>query len=415
MPTDLTPIAFTGPGGYSNSPYTPGFSPVDPSIANAVSVTNINLATLLGYQPNQVRDTWIAMGQAEVENTSRVYIRNSVFRLVQPTPTTALNGCIFFCDADVTVPSTFMWENMQLSNPVTGDIMDTTTSIVDPHIHLVLTQAQFQAITVDYDPTFIPFQEPNSKSLVTISDDDLNMILIDLGVPFINLEELEFTRDEITNYMILPAMREFFKFYPIITVGYYPLADNNFQIAIPNWAFTAGRAYINPGYPLSNVQGNPLARYFDEVLMSISPRGAFSTPNLNSSRRQGFVDTQSYATYILERAARQGIINYGTRTRIRIFIQQGYLKGYSTKRGILEVEWNSMSNDWGNIPFNRQTEVRDLAKAYVLRAFGMLRSQAKSDVPGTLDYTSFIERSKELEEFIITTWRESTKATLVRV
>jgi hypothetical protein len=378
------------------------------------SQTLPRLSVFRTYAPNRVRDTWYSAGQLEVNDDTRVYTRYSVFRIVHPTPTTPLNGAIIFCDADYTIPTSFSWVNMVLSNTTTGQIMDQNTLIIDPHFTLIITQTQFQAITEAYDPTFIPFQEPSANDLVAIADDDLNQILIEAGVPFINLSELEYTRDQIINYMIFPAVKEFWKFFPIITVGQYPLADSNFTVPIPTWAFAAIRAYINPGYPISNVKGNPLLRYFDEVLMSISPRGAFSTPNLNSSRRQGFVDTQSYATYILERAARQGIINYGTRTRVRIYMQKGNVVGYSTKRGILEIEWGSMSNQWTDIPFNRQTEVRELCKAYVLRAFAMLRMQAKSDLPGIIDYSQFLERAKELEERVITLWQASTKSVLVR-
>ena len=372
------------------------------------------LQILMGYTNAHIRDTWTSMGQLEVNDSTRTYTRYSVFRVVQPTPVTPLNGFILFCDSDYLVSSTFQWENMVVAGS-TGQIMDQITLIIDPHFNVVLTQAQFQAIVPTYDPTFIPFTEPNANDLVAISDTDLNQILSDIGIPFITVNELEFSRDQIINTMIYPAVKIFYKWFPITVMARYPLGDTNFNIPIPSYAFTAQRAYINPGYPISNVQGNPLIRYFDEVLMSISPRGAFSTPNLNSSRRQGFVDTQSYATYILERAARQGIINYGTRTRVRIYVQQGAVIGYTTKRGVLEIEWAVMSNQWTDIPFNRQDEVRDLCKAYVLRAFALLRMQAKTDMPGNLDYQGFLTRAEKLEERTIELWQASSKPAVIRV
>jgi hypothetical protein len=372
------------------------------------------LQILMSYSNANIRDTWVSMGQLEVNDSTRTYTRYSVFRVVQPTPVTPLNGYILFCDADYLVLPSFQWENMVVAS-TTGQIMDKTTLIIDPHFNVVLTQAQFQAIVPSYDATFVPFTEATANDLVAISDVDLNMLLSDIGVPFINIPELEFTRDQIINTMIYPALRIYYKWFPIIVMGRYPLADTNFNIPIPSYAFTAQRAYINPGYPISNIQGNPLIRYFDEVLMSISPRGAFSTPNLNSSRRQGFVDTQSYSTYILERAARQGIINYGTRTRVRIYIQQGMVIGYTTKRGVLEIEWGMMSNQWTDIPFNRQDEVRDLAKAYVLRAFAMLRMQSKSDIPGTINYQEFLTRADKLEERTIELWQSAAKPAVIRV
>jgi hypothetical protein len=389
---------------------SPGYSPETPS--SSPYTTNIKLETLFTYTSAQIRDTWLNMGQLEVNNITQVYTRNTVFRCVEAT--SPLNGCIFFCDADYTLAPTFTWTNMMVADATSGTIIDSVSFIVDPHFFLVLTQIAFQAITAVYNPDWVPFQEVNTNSKVIIDDDDLNTILTEIGVPFIKVAEMEYSRDDICNYMLLPAMKVFYKWFPIETVASYALPDANFKVAIPNWAFTATKAMLNPGYPVGPVPNNPLYRYFDEVLMSISPRGAFSTPNINSSRRTGFVDTMSFSTYILERAARQGIINYGTRQRIRIYIQQGYVTGYTTRRGVLEITWGSMSNFWSDIPMNRVDEVRDLAKAYVLRAFAMLRSQAKSDIPGTINYEHFMTRADALELRTLELWQSASKAAIVR-
>jgi hypothetical protein len=374
------------------------------------------LEILQSYADNRIRDTYVSMGQPVIDNTTRVYLQYTLYRITEATA--PLNGAYVYCDVDYTVPADFDWNDFILVDPTlatTGQIINQTTNIINPHFTILLTLARITAIPEPYDPTFIPFQEPDATALLSIDDDDLNTILIEAGVPFIALQELEYNRDQILNYMIWPAVKEYYRWFPIMSVERYPLADSHFEIPIPpKPVFTALRAYLNPGYPISNVQGNPLARYFDEVLMSISPRGAFSTPNLNSSRRQGFVDTQSYATYILERAARQGIINYGSRTRIRIFQQAGYIRGYSTKRGILEIEWGSYSQEWNDIPMNRQPEVRDLAKANVLRNFASLRMQANSTIPGTINYDYFITRADELEKRVIALWQESLKAVIIR-
>jgi hypothetical protein len=73
-----------------------------------------------------------------------------------------------------------------------------------------------------------------------------------------------------------------------------------------------------------------------------------------------------------------------------------------------------MSNLWSDIDYRRLNDVRKLATARVLRALGMLRSQAKSDVPGTVDYSGFITRAKELEDKIYGDWSQFTKPAIVR-
>ena len=205
-----------------------------------------------------------------------------------------------------------------------------------------------------------------------------------------------------------------YKWFPIEVVGSYGVPTGNFRIPMPVWATTGLKAVVNPGFPVGQVPSNPLYRYFDEVLMSISPRGAFSTPNINSSRRQGFVDPMSFATYALERAARTGIMNYSSRTRIRIYTNGRMVTGYSTKRGVLEITWGAMSNVWSDIPYQRLDEVRNLAKAYILRAFAALRMQSRSDTPGAVNYEHFFTRADVLEEKVLTFWGESTKSSIVR-
>jgi hypothetical protein len=246
----------------------PSFNPYTPS--DSPTLTNIKLSTLLVYTPAQVRDTWLSMGQLEINNDSRVYTRNSVFRCVEATA--PLNGCIFYCDADYTTSDNFTWTNMMVADITSGTIIDNTTYIVDPHFYIVLTQAAFLAITADFDPTFIPFQEVNTNSKVIIDDDDLNQILMEIGVPFIKIAELEYSRDDICNYMVLPALKIFYKWFPIETVANYGLPTSSFKIPIPRWSTGPLRAFVNPGFPITNTPQNPLYRYFDEVLMSISPR-----------------------------------------------------------------------------------------------------------------------------------------------
>ena len=149
--------------------------------------------------------------------------------------------------------------------------------------------------------------------------------------------------------------------------------------------------------------------------MNISGAGGLSMPSGNSRGRRSFVDTTNYSTFILERAARQGVINYSTRTRVRVYIQQGYVRGYTTKRGVLEIEWASRSTNWNDIPMNMQNQVREYATARIMRALAMLRMQARNDIPGTIDYSHFLTRADKLEADTLELWKTSTKTSILRV
>lgn len=401
----------------SDSSFTGAVS-FTPTMTSANFTSNIRLNSLKTYTPNRIRDTWVVLGSQTVDYNFSLFNRNAVFKLASSATTPgALNGSLFYCDADVALPPTWNWANMVVNDPATNTIKDQTTGIVSPHFFLLISGTQLNAITIPVDMGFQPFQDITAQgvgatpnSLVIIDPQELEQILLPLGVPFISINELEFTPDQILNDMILPALKEFYKWFPIIEMGLYPLQNYKFEIDVPEWAQSCVKAYINPiGPPGGSNVGNPFTYWYEQLMAAPSIGGGIS-PGMNSTRRPGYVNTMNYGTYILERAVRQGIINYATRTRIKTYIQQGKLRGYSTKLGMLEVQWGCFSNQWADVPFTRLSEVRKLCQAYVLRAFGMLRKQARSDIAGGLDYQNFLETADKYETEVITLWQEVAKA-----
>lgn len=367
------------------------------------------LDLLLSYAPARVRDTWVALGSATVPSTNKVFMKNSLFKL-DATGTPLHNYYILVLE-DYSTSTAVPWLVQTLSDPATGLIVD-DNQVYHPAFRVVMTAAEYSAIVDPLDTAFVPFTEATSD-VVIIDDSDYTRIMVDLGAPFIKDEELEFTKEEILSNMLWPAMMEYFKWYPITQVETFPMNSPSFEIPIPEGAYTALKAYVNNGYPVGAI-ANPLNRYFDELLVS-GAQGIYPVSSSYSGRRRGFMSPDSYSTFVMERAVRQSMMNYSTKTRIRVKVQDGIVKGYSTKRGILEIEWAYASNVWNDIPFNRQSEVRDLAKANVLRSFAMLRSQARaSDIQGTLNYDGMLSRATDLETKVVELWQSATKGVVIR-
>ena len=369
------------------------------------------LEALFSYTPAQRRDAWISLGSQQVDGYTKVFIKGTLFRLVETGPTITLNGCLFYVLDDFTDTS-FSWDNYVLDDAATGLI--SKNAISHPYLRVVLTQAAFTAIGDDYDPTFVPFQDTDAT--VIISDLDLENILFEVGVPFITLEELEYTREEILKNAVWPAMKEYFKWFPIIEMDVRPMGSGGkFEIDIPPYAYTAQRVYLVPGFGLDTNSRNP---FYMSWAQGNSGYGSGAAPvigNAQSNRvRRRYTDIRGFETYILERAARQGAVNYAKRTRIRVSIQKKKIIGFANQIGNLEIEWAVNSKDWSDIPFQRQSEVRDLAKAYILRGLAMLRQQTPKDVPGILDVSSFMTRAADLEKSTLENWRSATKAVVVR-
>lgn len=366
------------------------------------------LEFLLSIPDYRKRDTWAVYGSKVYPETQTEYMKDDIFQL--DAPGTFWHNAIIYTKDELHLDAPFNWIDYTFENQAKGTI-ENTLKIIHPSFHCILTEAQLNAIIEPIDLSFVAFK---SLDIVDIDETDLNTILLEAGVPFITLEELEFKRDDILNLMIKPALEEYYKWFPIRIVEQFPVPVANINIPIPPYVKVVRNAYINPGYPITGNHRNPITRYFDEVVLAASSRGSFANPAINYRKRQPFVDIQAYSTFLLEKAVRQGALNHGARKRIRVEMVNGRIVGYSNIQGILEVEWGTASYTWKDIPFNRQREVRELATAKVLRALGALRQQANNDLPGTINYEQFISRADALEEKIITLWQETTKAVVVR-
>ena len=367
-----------------------------------------HLEALLLMDNRRRRDSWAVYGGVVLPNTQTEYAKDMMFQLSGSG--TIWDGALFYIKDELHLDTPINWSEYTFNDQSKATIKN-ALNIIHPSIFCFLTAAQFTAIPEPIDLSFIAFA---SLDPVDIEDDDLNMICLEAGVPFITLEELEFKRDDILNLMVKPALEEYYKWYPILVVEQFPAPKFNIDVPMPIWAKNVQRAYINPGYPITGNHQNPITRYFDEVVLAASSRGTFSSPSINYRRRQPFTDIQGYSTFLLEKAVRQGAVNHGSRKRIRVELHNRRVTGYSNIQGLLEIEWGTLSYKWNDIPFNRVREVRELASAKVLRALGSLRSQLNTDLPGTINYESFLTRADALEEKIMTLWQENVRTTIAR-
>jgi len=367
-----------------------------------------HLEALLLMDSRRKRDSWAVYGGVVLPSTQTQFAKDMMFQLTGSG--TIWDGSLFYIKDELHLESSINWSEYVFDNASKGTIKN-TLSIVHPSIFCFLTFADLALVAEPVDLSFIAFA---SLDPVDILDEDLHIICLEAGVPFITLEELEFKRDDILRLMIQPALEEYYKWYPIIYVEQFPAPKFNIDVPMPIWAKNVQRAYINPGYPITGNHQNPITRYFDEVVLAASSRGTFASPSINYRRRQPFTDIQGYSTFLLEKAVRQGAINHGSRKRIRVELHNRRVTGYSNIQGLLEIEWGTLSYKWSDIPFNRVREVRDLATAKVLRALGSLRSQLNSSLPGLVNYETFMTRADKLEEDTIKLWQENVRTTIAR-
>ncbi len=376
--------------------------------------------------PELVRDSWLGLGGAVITASSRTFIKDLIYKVDLSddsgnVPESAvLHGSLLLCEASLYNSDPLTWSEVVIEDDENGYV-SFASGIISPHFRLLLTKSQFDAIAVPANPNFVPYTEIETADIL-ITDEELEIILTEAGIPFILLEELEFPRNKICNLMIKPVMQEYFKFWPILDryIIEQPVAQagQKFEVEMPVDAYGAVRAFVAQGTPGSPVgPGNPMFFYANEIAWWGGGSGSWSPIRFNQGSSPGFSNLQGFATMALDRAARQGIINYATRIHFHIEKRSDgkkYLVGYANRAGQVEIWWAKGSNDWNDVEFARLPEVRKLATSRVLRVLGMLRSQVKTDIPGQVDYSGFIARAKELEAEVYEFWKNVPRVAIMR-
>ena len=364
------------------------------------------LEILRGYTARRVRDSWAAMGSQLATPGTTIYIKDLLYRVTDPA--SALNGFVVYCaqEFSAALSGPINWQLATLEDYNYGEI-SFASGIISPNFIVLLTAAEFDEIVDPVDSTFIPYKEEElNSSTVVISDIEYKTIMTDLGAPFIRDDELEYTRQEIADFMLKPALEEYFKWFPKVLIVNYPITTSNvIEQEFPTGAYEVVHVGVTQG--ITNGSSNILLRYFDEVVWTAQSPMLGHVGGRKAPRSLG----QDFGSMMMDRAVRQGMINYGTRVHHDVYRKDGkrYLRAYSNKMGTMQVHYAMHTLDWEDVEYARRPELRELARAYILRAFGSLRSQAKADIPGAVDYSEWIRRAEDLQTKVISEWKQLVK------
>ena len=380
---------------------------------------------------NKIRDAWKANGEATITPFTKSVTKDTLYHvrlnpnfIINPalpiesqytkTPGQELDGSIIFCENELVADSEFNWATSQIYDIEEGYIVD-SFQIISPNFRILLTNEELLSITEPFNPEYIPFVQTSDTEII-ISDEELNIILKDVGVPFVRMEELEFPRNVICESMIKPALQEYYKFFPIIKTetNFYGAVTSGqrLRLEMPENAFGVTRAIIASGPTVgSGPSGNPLYFFVNEVA---TQTGTMTGSGIMKRYSSG-MSVNNFSTYGLLAASKQAVVNYNTRMEFRVerWGKKRYFTGYSNRTGMLEVTWAYYSYNWDHVDWNRLREVRQLAEAYVMRALGMLRSQSASDT-AKLDFSGFISRADALEKDTLDFWKSFPRTVVIR-
>lgn len=335
--------------------------------------------------------------------------------LIEPGP---LVGSLVYVVADYhhsNINPLINWESMKY-NDLDETIISTVAGVVSPHFKLLLTSEQMASLDdIPIDESFVPFKN-NARTIDSqflIDDYELELILGELGVPFIRVDELEYTRDILVNNCVLPAVQLYYTFFPIIKEEAHGAVGPNQEFKVPyiKDAYSAV-AYFTQGTGASMNNVGAFGFYAQNAISGGQYTGKFGNGLRYNKQVPGFAGLQYMDSYLMNRAAQQGYLNYHRREKIlqRYVDEEGkvWAKGFSTIGGCVNIKWLCWNKDWNNIRFIDLNNVRKMATSFALRNIGMLRSQVKSDAPNNIDFSLFNQRADSLYDAVYKEWSTSS-------
>lgn len=241
---------------------------------------------------------------------------------------------------------------------------------------------------------------------IVLTPDIEERIFAPIGYPLITEEDLEVSFAFLNRTAIYPAVRDYYKYFPLTDHQFYSVSGN-FAIPFPTpETYGVVDSRIHSGY---NYKG-------------ISPQNPFIADRVVSSQafpgNQGMYGTRNdygmSEVIPIVNALKKARRSMSKRYRIRVDEQNREVTGYSNMTGQLEIAWASYSLDWTHIKYVYEDDVIALASAYMMQYFARLRSQEESDVPVQFDAAAFQDAAEQIIDDVFTRWRAATKSVMSR-
>lgn len=376
-------------------------------------VSNVDyLLSLVGTRNDIIRDTWVLQGTMIASKMTRRYIKDNIFQ-VSCSEGKPLNGALIYCLTDYEVDNDIWpcidWDQYEIED-IDTCFIGSFQGVQSPFFKLLLKKEDVDALAN------VPVNEDldisgNDDGGVVIDDEQLGIMLTEVGVPFLRIDELEYTANAIKKYCLKPVFDTYFGFFPIIkedVIGQMS-GGTEFKKEFPPNAFAAVPYYVLGAGGGAEFRG-AFSLYREQMMYGggMMSGGGFGRGVSYRKPVPGFVGLQQGDANMNMRAAQQGYVNYFRREHVRTIKENGkrYCIGYSTVGGSVNVKWLCCSYDFDDIKFSIRTDFRNLGKAAILRNLGMLRSLVKSDVPGAIDFSLYNTRADALESKVIEKWEK---------
>lgn len=239
---------------------------------------------------------------------------------------------------------------------------------------------------------------------ITITQDDLDEILSEFGFAVLDETDWPFKQKYVRKNFIWPAMRDFFRFHPIIEFQEVYI-DTYFDVDFPDeTTFGVVEANLNTnairtGLPV----GEPFADSRSIMNSSYKYGGRYGTSNTYGQE----------VTFHSRRAEYNGLKNSQRSWRFNVDKQARKVTGYSNIQGRITIKWAKFTTDFDTIEFNKKRDVIDLCRANIFRGWGNMLSMQSTSLDNELNPDFMISRAEELETKVWDKWKAYTKPVIL--
>lgn len=381
--------------------------------------------------PREVYDTWTSLGSLDVSNNTKMYIKDTIFRV---TVDGNLKNALIYCNYAYTVNPTSGFNAIDWSTATiesTEGLITFYQGVVSPNFSVILTSAEYNSIdkTISTSTDFMPFTGVNADKGTSVSFLDHNdyiRCVSDLGIPFLNEEDLEYNMDTIIEICVKPAIDQYYTIFPIIIdeacgsvgaggeryVEYHDFPENETAHAY------LGRPYLTLGATSAGggeFGAGAMSFYKTEAMYgggSFTGGGRFGGGiSYRGKVVPGYTGGyDSFNSYIINRAAQQGMINYFRQEYFRDVYKNNkrYVYCYATTGGSLCMKWFCMDTIFEHVKYWHIVDVTKLVSAYALRKIGMLRSLIKPQDNTPIDFAKYLSDSSDIEKTVLDKWNKDT-------
>jgi len=249
-------------------------------------------------------------------------------------------------------------------------------------------------------------------SEVVVSASDMKLIYSYVGAPFVKVEEVEITEEEIKEYVIRPCLQTYFSYFPIfnkVTVGV-----NNSLITMD---YPNDTTYGVGGYQVVKYI-NQLGAGMSGMIPVVGANVFNTTAMINGNTNRGYGTRYGFGTQIssfaTEKLTNDAFSNKFQVKHFQDIQNKRQVEFYSNMAGVIEINFCEFSYNVDDVYFQRKQEFLKYTGSNLLLYIAGLREMIVEDFPTGFNLDNLVEKANKIIDKVEERWEGSSNAVALR-